>query len=408
MAALRLISGGASSPPLPPLIVRLGLHDEFLLREFEGFGTPVIARTIAQAKSDASLGQLARDRYGLGLMVDVDTWRNQLPVACRPVSFSAARFAAGRAFDLAHEPLSTDEEDAYVRLTFEELALSRATTWVAPYHVGGGPDCPIRRLDLRLARKAAIRFRAQRLDEPRSSEPFPAARQLYAAIAILPGDLVDPLSRNTLGYLYSEIPVDGYVLKIVGLAEVTPVSQVEAVADFATALQLRTGRNVVLSGGKNLALALVGGGLSSAILGISEGEVFHVRGRAIGGGARPVYHSAALRSVDTHAKSIAAGYRAEILFLHSACSCGHHRPDLPPDGTRERKRHTMSERIRDFANAASWGVGRCESEMRHRVEQANTLAVPIGYAQLPETFVAAANAAAQATRRFRAAASSSS
>jgi hypothetical protein len=405
VATLRVIQGGAPAHSLPPLVVRLGLRDEFLLHEFEGYGTPLVARTIAQAKGAPGFASVARDRYGLGLWVDVDTWRNQIPVEDRPVSYGAAAFAARQALDLERHQLSPDEENAYVRLTFEELAICRATKWVAPYHLGRGPDCPIRGLDLRLARRAAARFRAMRLNEPPPNERFALARQLYGVIAIRPGDLLDPLARNTLSYLYSEIALDGYVLKVVGLSETTPLRQIEAVADFGFNLQLRSGRDVLLSGGKNLALAFVGAGLSAAILGISEGEVFYVRGQAAGGGARPVYHSIALRSVDTHSKSLAAGSRSEILFLRAPCGCGHHRIDLPPEGTRERKLHTMSERIRQFSEARSWGERHCGDEMQKLVRAADALAVPIGYQPLSDGFVAVTHAARVARRRFNEAAS---
>src|ERR1700682_3667016 len=94
MTGLRLVH--SASPPareLLPLIARLGLHDEVLLTEFEGFGMSVIGRTIAQAKADPGLARLARDRYGVEVLIDPENWRNQLPVSDRTKNFQKAIYA---------------------------------------------------------------------------------------------------------------------------------------------------------------------------------------------------------------------------------------------------------------------------------------------------------------------------
>src|SRR3954466_719917 len=101
MTALRLVVGGGVLPELPPLLVRPGLWDEFLIEAFEGYSTDVIARTVALARGNTAFGRLARERYSLGLLVDLDSWRNQMPVEERPKSFGKAAFAAKRALDLS-------------------------------------------------------------------------------------------------------------------------------------------------------------------------------------------------------------------------------------------------------------------------------------------------------------------
>lgn len=361
----------------------------------------VVARTIAQAKSDPSLARLARNRYGLRTLIDPDTWRNELPVAQRPKSFGLTEFATGQALDLRVRPLSSADEDAYVRTLLEELTAAQTSIYLAPYHLGGGPDCPVRGLDLRLARRAADRFRALRLNEPRDSDPFPVERQVFAVICIRPHDLLDPLAQQMLVNLYRDLHVDGYVLKVASLSEQTPIAQVTAVTRFAFGLSLTTERDVILSGGKNLAYAFVGAGLSSAILGIGEGEVFSVGSFARAGGQRPTYHSGALRSVDTHTKSLGAGYRAEILFLRSPCACGHHRGDLPPEDHHQRKFHTMSERLRDFAEAREWSLDEVETTLGSRIAASDRLTTPIGYPPLPESFMTVAREASRVRRRWR-------
>ena len=72
MASLRLLLASAPVPALPPLIARLGLHDQFLLDESQGFRMDVIARSISQAKADPSLARRARDEYALGVLACPD------------------------------------------------------------------------------------------------------------------------------------------------------------------------------------------------------------------------------------------------------------------------------------------------------------------------------------------------
>jgi hypothetical protein len=386
---------------LPPLIVRLGLHDQFLLEESEGFRMDVVGRTIAQARGDPALAPLARDRFGLGVLIDPDTWRNQWPPEDRPVNFQKARFASTHALDFRRRPLSAAEEDAYVRATLEEEVAARASIFVPPYHVAGGPACLIRGLDLRLARRTVARVRSLRLNEPRNSDPFPRAGQVFVCICVGAADLLDPVARQMLAHLYAPVDADGYLLKVVGLSEHTRETHVRAVADLAFTLKLLTGRAVVLGGGKNLAYAFVGAGLDAAMLGIGEGEVFAPGSRARGGGARPVYHAGILRSVHTRGASAVAIYRAEILFARRPCDCGHHRRDQPPQGQRERKLHTLSERLRDFNTASSWSESEARPRLARRVAAANRLAARRGYPALPGSFLVVAEQAELTRAGFR-------
>lgn len=398
MADLRLIQ---TSPPsaleLPPLIARLGLHDERLLTEFEGFGMSVIGRTIAQAKTDPSLARVARDRYGVEVLVDPDSWRNQLPVSDRTKGFQKASFALDTVLDLQRRTLSPQEMTGYVRVTLQDLAEMRATIFVAPYHVGGGPDCPIRSTDLRLARRAVNAFHSLRLAEPRSGERFPVERRLFAAIAIRPADLLDPAARQMLVHLYSAIEVSGYLVKIVGLSEDSPIQQVTAAADFVFSLLHRSGRDVILGGGKNLALAFIAAGLPAAMLGIAEGEVFNVGSGGRNQGAKPIYHSAVWRSVA--ASTVAAALRAEILFERNPCDCGHHRANVLPQGLHPLKLHTLTKRLNDCRAVAAWPESEVERRMIARVAEIDAVARDAGYPTTSAAFVAVVQAAERARRR---------
>lgn len=398
MTGLRLVQN-ASRPAraLPPLIARLGLHDERLLTEFEGFGMSVIGRTIAQAKSDPALARIARDRYGVEVLIDPDNCRNQLPVGDRTKGFQKASFALNGQLDLRRRTLSPQELTTYVRLTLGDLAELRATIFVAPYHLGGGPDCPIRSTDLRLARRAVNAFHSLRLAQPRSGERYPVERRLLAGIAIRPADLLDPTGRRMLVDQYSAIEVSGYLVRIVGLSEDTPIQQVIAAADFVFSLYHRYGRDVILGGGKNLALAFVGAGLPAAMLGIAEGEVFHVATGGRNQGARPIYHSALWRSVA--ASTPAAAFRAEILFYKNPCECGHHGSRELPANLHALKLHTLTRRLDDFRTVAAWPEGQIELEMRARISEIDEVAAGAGYPGCPAAFVSVVQAAERARRR---------
>lgn len=398
MTGLRLVQ--SASPPareLPPLIARLGLHDEVLLTEFEGFGMSVIGRTIAQAKADPGLARLARERYGVEVLIDPDNWRNQLPVDDRTKGFQKASYAIDGVLDLRARTLSPSEMTTYVRLTLQDLAEMRATIFVAPYHLGGGPDCPIRSTDLRLLRRAVNAFHSLRLAEPRSGERYPVEKRLFAGIAIRPADLLDPAARQMLVHLYSAAQVSGYLVKIVGLCEDTPIAQVIAAADFVFSLYYRSGRDVILGGGKNTAMAFVAAGLPAAMLGIAEGETFYVGNGGRSQGARPIYSSALWRSVAP--TTVAAALRAEILFHKHPCDCGHHRPKDLPANLHALKLHTLTKRLHDFRTVADWGESNALAKMKKRVAEINATADSAGYPACSAAFIAVVETAHQARRR---------
>lgn len=401
MASLRLLLASAPDPQLPPLIVRLGLHDQFLLDESQGFRMDVIGRSIAQAKSDPSLARRARDEYALGVLVDPDTWRNQQPVTERPPGYRKAIFGNDAPIDPEQRPLSPIEENAYVRAVLEEEVAARATIFVPPYHVAGGPDCAIRSLDLRLAHKAINRFRSLRLDEPRPADPFPRVGQIFVCVCIHARDLLDARNRHMLAHLYAQLQAHGFLVKIAGLSELSPDASVRAVADFCFMLKTLSQRPVIIAGVKNLAYAFVAAGLDSAMLGIGEGEGFTPRGRARGGGARPAYVRALLRNVFTDHASPGTLLRAEILFERIPCDCGHHPSRRPPQGPRERKLHTLINRLRDFNEAAAWPEHEATTKLAARVRHANKNALRAGFAPVAPSFLAVAEQADLTRKRLR-------
>jgi hypothetical protein len=393
MADFRLIQSDqlvASSGASAPVVMRLGLHDEFVFDEYDGFGLSVIGRTTAQARKGPALTKLARDKYRLDVLFDCDTWRNELEPSARSLGFKEARVNFETRFDPRLETLTQAHEEDYVRAAFEEAARAHATIWTPPYHASGrGPDCPARRLDLRLAGIAARRFRGAGLDQDGN-------RRLFAVIAIDPRELCYPLARAGLAALYAATSVDGFVVKPIDFSEASPLNVVEAVALFIGELRRISGRPVVAGGTKNLSLPLIAGGIASSVmLGIGEGEGFHV-GANSRGGSRPVWHPGALRSVAPKSKSAPAARRAMLLFERHPCDCGHHPSGRPPLNEGERKLHTFSCRIRDFYELSG---ANGEAVMRRRLREADKVARAVGYPALPQSYVRVLDVAAQLRRR---------
>jgi hypothetical protein len=370
--------------------MRLGLRDEFVFEEYDGYGLTVIGRTAAQARTEPSLTRIAREKYFLDVLFDCDTWRNELEPDDRSVGFKKAKVNFENKLDPRLQSLTSAQEERYVAAAFEEAALAHATIWTAPYHASGrGPDCPARRLDLRLVNIAARRFKGSGLDQD-------GKRKLFAVIAIDPRELRDPLLRAGLVALYGAMSVDGFVVKPTDFSETSALQDVDAVAFFIGELRHVSGLPVVSAGTKNLGLPLVAGQLASAVMiGIGEGEGFHVgaNGR---GGSRPVWHRQALRSVSPKSKSGPAAQRAARLFQRYPCDCGHHVATRPPLTEDERKLHTFTCRIRDFYEL-SGSDG--EAVMRHRLREAAKIAAELGYSTLPTSYIRVLEIAAELRRR---------
>jgi len=152
---------------------------------------------------------------------------------------------------------------------------------------------------------------------------------------------------------------------------------------------------------KNLAFAFVAAGVDAAMLGIGEGEGFVPRGRVKGGGARPTYIRALLRNVFTENAHLATLLRAEILFERIPCDCGHHPSKRPPHGQRERKLHTLTERLRDFNEAAAWTEREVIAKLTARIRRTDKNALRTGFDPPPGTFLAVAEQADLTRRRLR-------
>jgi hypothetical protein len=385
VADLKAISGGGAPPRHPtiagdvPLIVRLGLHDDRVLREFDGFGMPVVAHTILQNEAHSGLAFAARERYGLALLIDPENHLNQVEPKLRRKSFAHAAYAVSRTFDPRSDRLEARAENRYAVATLEEQRRRRATVLVTPYHVVGGLDCEGRKADLRLARASARHFRTMQWHLSPPGERFPIDRELYAGFAVHPKTLREPLELLWLVSQYAELPVDGYYVKIAGLSDNSSLADIANCAELLLRLQGRARRPVVLSGGGNLWMALLAEGLAAACIGLGEGEVFHFPpSSATGRQGRPVYHDGLVRSVNPKAEHEEARRRAQELFRRFPCACGHHPKDRAPKG-RERKPHTFSLRYADASIFSMGPIASREAHLAKRLLRAREIALAVGY-----------------------------
>ncbi len=385
MSRLTAIAGGGEPPRHPtvdgrvPLIVRLGLHDDRVLRYFDGFGMPIVAHTILQNEAHRPLVRLAREAHGLAVLIDPENFLNQVDVSMRRKSFAEARYAARGVLDVRHDQLDGQQEIAYVRDTLAEQRERRATLLVSPYHFAGGPDCQGRQTDLRFAQASARLFRSLQWNEPSPGERFPIQRELYAGMAIGVRDLRTPLDRAWLEWAYADLDVDGYFVRIAGLSESSSYFDATNCAEFLLGLWLAAKRPVILGGGGNLSMALLAQGLPAVSLGLGEGERFmfppQTGTRSQG---RPVYHAGLMRNVNPKSAHVAASARAHRLFRKYRCECGHHPSHRAPKGP-ERKLHTFSLRYRDAANFSSGQMTTRAQLLRSRLTTAREIALDLGY-----------------------------
>jgi hypothetical protein len=148
------------------------------------------------------------------------------------------------------ERLRRDDERGYVARVLQQQAEAGATLLVPPYHLAGDLADAGRQRDLRLARIAVRQFREARLGE--------RGRSLWAALAVAPETVRDPLARAGLVTAYAAVEADGFVVKVERLAD-----EVEAAAELLFSLQLQSGRPVAALGAGELEPALVAEGLAS-------------------------------------------------------------------------------------------------------------------------------------------------
>jgi hypothetical protein len=354
-------------------IPRLGFADRGLIPLIAASGIRMTARSLAQEGVNPQLGFLAREPYELGLVLEPETWRNQVPPPDRAPGFNALPYALREtALRPDHDRLAPDSIRNYAEAVVDEQAARGATLLLTPCHHVSEPDRSGRATDLELADAAAAYVQSEGLRAPAATDPHQVERELYAAIIVD----VRALSEETSAFLlarYCALPVDGFWVRVSNLShESSPACALEA-ATFLFALQAASNRPVVLAGGGHLHLGFLASGLAGASIGIAENERFSFPAPAPRPGPRSLvaYHPLLLRNYAINGPLISAAFQTH------GCGCGHHDPEVPPSG-REVKRHTLTLRLSDAHFFTSGAIDEREEHLRQRIEQARTAASWLG------------------------------
>jgi hypothetical protein len=326
-----------------------------------------VATSLAAAsRTRAALAQ-ARSQ-GLGVFLDPEPWRNQLPPghAQRRAPFSHFDFALdGGAWSPRQEP-AAEELEALPRAWLAAQAEAGATSLLIPGHVYPDLTGHGRCNDLLFARRAC--------------DVADRDRPLFAQLNIYPANL-----RNRdiawLADAYAELPVDGYWLGLVKFTQ--SASQYLGVRALATALRQRTGARVILAGLGRLWPGALADGVDSICFGY-ERLLFSfpppdVPPPARRSGRIHIYHPAVFIAPSF---SEEARHAQRYLFEQFPCYCAWHPPYEPPITRAVKLRHNAWWIARELDWATTPAAQRLES-LEERIARATALRADLGMSPLP-------------------------
>lgn len=402
MAPLQLVPGGDDphdSSRESLFIPRLGWKDAALLDDFGGFQTPLVAHPLGQAAMDRSLVSRAQ-RWQVGLVLDPQTWLNELPSDQRG-SFRHLSISMDGQIDGKRSRLDLEQATEYASRCLEEQRSRGATVLLPPYHLAGGVTAAGRTRDLTLARVAIDLFEGQRLAESLLGEDH-VKREIRVGIALDHNDLRSPTERAWLVAQYARLEASGYWVRVCDLDESSDLAEITAAASFLFSLQQLSGRPVVTVASGNLHLAFLAAGLGGASLGLGEAEHFSTKvRRAKGARRRAVYHPTVLRSLRATLDGSASDRRLRALFARFPCDCGHHPTGEPPSGSSLR-RHTLSLRSRDGFDLGYGALGQRSKRAIARLGEADKAAASLGMDGAPRAaWQAVFEAGDEVSRRAR-------
>jgi hypothetical protein len=355
-------------------IPRLGWKDAVLLDDFGGFETPLVAHPLGQAATDRSLVSRA-NKWQVGLILDPETWLNELPVDRRG-AFRHLSISMDGQLDGLRTRLDRDLAYDYAIRCLEEQRSRGATILIPPYHLAGGATAVGRVRDLTLASIAVDLFEEQRMGEQLLGERQ-SQREIRIGIALKHEDLRSPGERAWLVAQYARLGGRGFWVRICDLNESSDVTEIAAAASFLFSLQQLSQRPVVTVASGNLHLAFLAAGLGGASVGLGEAEHFSVQIRRVKGPRRrAVYHQTVLRSLRGVLDGSPSDQRLSRLFNRFPCECGHHPSVDPPSGS-SLKRHTLSLRIRDGAELGGGLLGARHERAIARLNEADRAAASL-------------------------------
>lgn len=235
-------------------------------------------------------------RRGLGVMLEGEAWRAQVPPDERDADFNALPWVDPTR---AHAP---DDWSRTEREDFAEAYLEAqddlATLLVTPGHVGCAG------VDVELAKHCSDIARARALLAARPGDPSAVRRSLAATVVVRAEDL----HEHGLVDAWASVDVDAYVVWAHAFAG--DEEETARLFAFARLLREHTGREVVLGG--------LGGLWPAALATSTAGAICDL-------GAPGVYHGALLGSAPE-------GPERRRLFMRHPCPCGTHAPGTTPEG----------------------------------------------------------------------------
>jgi hypothetical protein len=328
-------------------VPRLSWHDTWLVGELPADRSTTIAKSLAQAGSDAQLVLEAHRDPAHKVVLEPEAWRNQRPHKERPEIFNGLGWVASPARKIEPAKLRSADRLALTEYTsafVSAQAVRGSDAVLLPAHLTGGHGRVGRDGELRLAELGVRLVNRRHLAK---HKPLLVGIAVEAA-AVLSADKAVALARS-----YSSLECHGYWVHFAGLSEASPLPTVSSCSTFLFALQELSRRRVFAVDAKNLTWPLLAGGLAGACIGIGERESWQGpqaasnKPRAIKPSA---VHGVLLRNFQVD------GARAQAAFLHLPCECGAHPRHRPPLTRPEIRQHTLYVRL-EMAAAVTAGDG---------------------------------------------------
>ncbi|MGI8801042.1 MAG: hypothetical protein ACR2KV_02555 [Solirubrobacteraceae bacterium] len=344
----------------------------------------------------------ALSQYGLGVTLDGEAWRNQLPVGhpLRDHRWRALGYdATGRSRNPNRRLATPDERHDLVIPYLQAQLAGRATTLISPGHYSREPVGTARRNDLAMAADCAERMGRLGLRRARGTTP----RRALLANLTIDSTALNPAVIRWLVGAYTELLADddgpdGVWVWISNFN--TSTVRFDQMRDLGLQLQENTAKPVVVGGLGHLWAAALTNGLAGVCAGPGRSTLNllprepkpvdpdsdnkdEIRRRT------HVFHGAVIHSF---AHSERGRTREAQSFRRFGCRCGHHPENEPPQGEHDRVLHNAWEAMQAARRAASLSPQIATDRLNDRLARVERRREQIGLKPLPPAWRRAAGA----------------
>lgn len=320
-------------------VPRLSWHDGDLLSGLPADRSTTIAKSLAQAGSDAQLVFDAHQEPEHKVVLEPEAWHNQRPCEDRSREFRRLGSKASLARTLDPATLRSASASAIAEYVSAFVSWERtrgSDAVLLPAHLAGGYSQHAREGELRLAEHGVALVQRHGL-----AELHDVRKPLLVAIAI-DAKTITSEEAVALARSYAALGGDGYWVQFAWLSEAADVQTVAACTTFLFALQELSQRDVFAVDAKNLTWPLLAAGLSGGCIGIGEREAWsgpHAASTAPRAIKPSVVHPVLLRNLRLSGPHIAAA------FEQLRCDCGAHSHGVPPLTRPTIRRHALHVRL---------------------------------------------------------------